>query len=155
PLAFGPIQVFPLHRPNGHDPAYALLDELLGRGEVEISEVGHAGCVSTIQVFNRSNRDALILDGTELRGAKQNRMVNVTIVAGASTTTEIPVTCVEAKRWDYRGHRFVSTGRTVNGWLRRAKSFDVSASLASRGVAATDQHAVWERVSRSLHRAGV
>jgi hypothetical protein len=132
-----------------------LLDELLSRGEVEISELGQAGIVSTIRVLNRSDHDALILDGTELHGAKQNRMVNVTIVAGASDTTDIPVTCVEAKRWGYRGHRFASAGRTVNGRLRRAKSFDVNATLAARGVAATDQHAVWDRVSCCLHRAGV
>ena len=32
------IQVFPLSRPNGHEAAYALLDDLLDAGQAEVAE---------------------------------------------------------------------------------------------------------------------
>ena len=81
------LQVFALTQPNGHVPAYALIDDLLDSRLVEISEVGDGGTVPTITVRNEADVDALILDGTELRGAKQNRMVNITVVAGKHALT--------------------------------------------------------------------
>ncbi len=44
----------------------------------------------------------LILDGEELVGAKQNRIVNTTILVVALSTLVIPVSCVEQGRWSYR-----------------------------------------------------
>lgn len=37
----------------------------------------------------------LILDGEEILGAKQNRMVNATILIAAHTKVKVPVSCVE------------------------------------------------------------
>src|SRR5437867_373816 len=98
-LSWKNVQVFPLVQPNGHEPSYALIDELLERKQVAITELNEGGAVPTIKVLNKADVDALILDGTELRGAKQNRMVNVTVIVGQHTETPIPVTCVEQGRW--------------------------------------------------------
>src|SRR5262245_55119891 len=111
------LQVFPLAHPNRHDPEYVLIDDLLTSGKAEIAE---HGTVPTIRVLNRSDADVLILDGMELRGAKQNRMVNVTIVVGKHMETEIPVSCVEQGRWSYRSTGFRSAKRTVASQLRRS-----------------------------------
>ena len=72
--------------------------------------------------MNRSDFDALIIDGIELHGAKQNRMVNLTIIAGKQSETEIPVACVEAGRWAYRSREFSSSRRTVASRLRARKA---------------------------------
>ena len=90
-LRWKSLQVFPLSHPNGHAPACVLIDDLLDAHQAEITEVSNAGAVPTIMVLNHSALDALILDGTELRGARQNRMVNVTILAGHGAATLIPV----------------------------------------------------------------
>ena len=102
PLAWKNLQVFPLVQPNGHEPGYAILDDLLDRAQVEVTEINDGGHVPTVKVLNKADINTLILDGTELHGAKQNRMVNVTVVVGKGTETEIPVSCVEQGRWAYR-----------------------------------------------------
>lgn len=154
PRSWGNIQVFPLVQPNGHQPAYALLDELLARETVCISELDEAGVVPTIKVRNDADIDALILDGAELRGAKQNRMVNVTIIVGKRTEIPIPVSCVERGRWAYRSKGFSSRGRTVASKLRSLKAHMVYESLTAGGHAATDQMGVWSRVDGYFKRSG-
>jgi flavodoxin len=153
-IGAGNVQVFPLLRPGRGTADYALLDDLIDEGLAEVVEVDEHGSVPTLKVRNRSARDALLLDGTELRGAKQNRMVNVTIIVGAGQETEIPVACVEAGRWQYRERQFRSSRRTVASKLRRDKAFHVHASFALRGEARADQVRVWERVGEYIGATG-
>ena len=47
-----------------------------------------------------------MLDGEELIGAKQNRILNTTVLVAAHTEVTIPVSCVEQGRWGYRGRQF-------------------------------------------------
>ncbi len=147
------LQVFALTQPNGHAPAYALIDDLLDSRLVEISEVGDGGTVPTITVRNEADVDALILDGTELRGAKQNRMVNITVVAGKHAVTPVPVSCVEQGRWHYRSRQFGSAKRTVASKLRNRKAHMVSEALASGCRPATDQGGVWAEVRDYVDRS--
>ena len=50
-------------------------------------------------MVNRGPKPTLIIDGEELVGAKQNRVVNLTILVAAESELIIPVSCVEAGRW--------------------------------------------------------
>jgi hypothetical protein len=153
PLAWKNLQVFPLVQPNGHEPGYAILDDLLDRKQVEVTEIDDGGHVPTIKVLNKADIDALILDGTELHGAKQNRMVNVTVVVGKGTETEIPVSCVEQGRWSHRAGRFASSRHTVASKLRNRKAHMVNENLARMKLAATDQGQVWGHVEDYLAKA--
>jgi len=139
PSTWNALQVFPLVHPNGHPPTCALIEELLERGEVEVAEISQGGAVPTIKVLIRSGR-----------GAKQNRMVNLTIVAGSGTETVVPVSCVERGRWAYRSDRFSASGRTVGSRLRNLKAHRLAENLARSGVAAADQGEVWEEVNAYL-----
>jgi hypothetical protein len=153
PLQWENLQVFPLTQPDGHAPGYALLDDLLERQQIEITELADGASVPRIQVRNRGDQDALILDGTELHGAKQNRMVNITIVVGKRSEAPIPVSCVERGRWSYRSHGFASSKRTVASKLRNRKAHMVAESLARHKQAATDQGRVWDDVDHYLGAA--
>lgn len=151
------LQVFPLHWADGDEPAqapgYVVLDELLERHGAAVTELDDGGHVPTIKVRNDADVDALILDGTELRGAKQNRMVNVSIVVGKHTEIPIPVSCVERGRWGFKGRAFESSGRTVASKLRNLKAHMVKEHLSAGRRAATDQGAVWDSVDAYMERS--
>ena len=66
---------------------------------IDGGEVSRGGSVPELKVVNKSDRMLLILDGEELVGAKQNRIVNTTILIAGNTATVIPVSCVEQGRW--------------------------------------------------------
>jgi hypothetical protein len=61
-------------------------------------EIDEGGSVPELRVQNKSASMILILDGEELVGAKQNRIVNTTILIQGKSTTVIPVSCVEQGR---------------------------------------------------------
>ena len=60
-----------------------------------------ARCPSS-RCVNPLDEDVLLYDGEELVGAKQNRILNVTVLVGAGATLPIPVSCVEQGRWSSR-----------------------------------------------------
>lgn len=154
PVDSGALQVFPLILPDDEASTYALLDELLEQGLAEITEVNAGGSVPDLAVDNRSDQDALLLDGMELHGAKQNRMVNLTLILPRKSRTTIPVSCVEQGRWAYRSRTFASSGRTVSSRLRRSKSEAVLSSLKAGGTGYADQMAVWDEVGLYLRKSG-
>ena len=144
------LQIFPLHRApakpdnlaseagtgNGEigpahtaqEKAYTLADDLLAKKQAEIREVDENGVVSDLIFDNQADKHALLLDGIELRGCKQNRMVNTTILATAGEKTTVDVSCVEAGRWQHQGETFSHSGRTVGATLRNRKAHMVHAA---------------------------
>jgi hypothetical protein len=74
---------------------YITLGDALGSGFIEIREVSEGGSVPELRVVNRAGKMVLILDGEELVGAKQNRIVNTTILVAIGAEIVIPVSCVE------------------------------------------------------------
>ncbi len=50
----------------------------------------------------------LIPEGEILMGAKQNRVINVTVLVAAGVKFVLPVSCVEAGRWRYKSRHFES-----------------------------------------------
>jgi hypothetical protein len=76
------------------------------RGEARVTEVSEAGSVPFLQVANGADRPLLLLDGEELIGAEQNRILNTAVLVAAHTEVTIPVSCVEQGRWGYRGRQF-------------------------------------------------
>jgi hypothetical protein len=67
------------------------LEEALAAGTLRVSEVSAEGHVPELRVRNTGDAPVLILDGEELVGAKQNRIVNVTILVAPLSDVVIPV----------------------------------------------------------------
>ena len=130
------------------------LDEALAGGLIEVTEVSQGGAVPELKVVNKSPRMVLILDGEELVGAKQNRIVNTTILVQAQSTTIIPVSCVEQGRWHYRSPRFSSEERIMSPALRAMKAEHVRRSVRETGTFRSDQGRIWEEISEKAHRRG-
>jgi hypothetical protein len=79
---------------------YVLGADAMADGTLTVKEVSDSGIVNTLIVQNKSDKRVLLLDGEELIGAKQNRILNTTILIEANTTQKIPVSCVEQGRWN-------------------------------------------------------
>ena len=73
-------------------------------------------------VENPLDADVLLYDGEELVGAKQNRILNVSVLAGAHSKLTIPVSCVEQGRWQMRSAEFAAARHTAHPRLRRRKA---------------------------------
>lgn len=98
PVTAANLTMFPLLLREEVAPAYQTLDEALAAGLASVTEVTEGGSVPELLVKNDATLPVLILDGEELVGAKQNRIVNLTILVPVLQTLRIPVSCVEAGR---------------------------------------------------------
>lgn len=152
PTTLHGLSVFPLLASDFAEPRYLTLDEAVVAQLADVTEVTEEGSVGRLRVMNRANRPVLILDGEELVGAKQNRIVNLTILVAAESTLDIPVTCVEAGRWRYRSRTFAPAGRAHYASARAMKLAHVTESMAADGTRRADQHAVWAHIADKAAR---
>jgi hypothetical protein len=134
---------------------YLILDEAMSQDVIEVVEIDQGGSVPRLKVINKSNQMVLILDGEELVGAKQNRIVNTTILIAANATTVIPVSCVEQGRWAYTSKKFHSHKRMMSPVMRSMKADDVSLSLKQNGNFQADQSIIWGEISKKADRMNV
>jgi len=82
------------------------LKETLIQNLLKITELNDSGAVPQLKVMKNAELPVLILDVEELMGAKQNRIVNTSILLKEKFKTIIPVCCVEQGRWSYTSKKF-------------------------------------------------
>ena len=152
---FKNITMFPLFRQDATVSNYLTLDEAIEAGTARVTEVSEGGNVPELQFLNDGDIPVLLLDGEELVGAKQNRVLNLSILAPPNTSINIPVSCVEAGRWSYRSRNFSSSPRTMYAKGRAAKSSHVSMSMRESGTRRSDQSAVWDDIAAKSERMSV
>jgi hypothetical protein len=133
-------------------PRYRPLEQAIAAGDVAITEAPHA-TVPTLQVQNRSVLPVLILDGEEVVGGRQNRVINTTLLVPTNTIFPLPVSCVEHGRW-HEARPVFDAGETAYPGLRRQKVQQVAASYAARGMPMADQSAVWGEIADRHRRIG-
>ena len=96
--------------------------------------------------------NVLLYDGEELVGAKQNRILNVSVLVGAGAKLPIPVSCVEQGRWARSSAGFDSAAHISHSHLRRRKAELLAARPLARGVA---QSEVWLEIGEKQQRMSV
>ena len=149
------LAVYPLLSEYAVTLDYLTLDEAMSQDAIDVVEIDRGGSVPELKVINKSGKMILILDGEELVGAKQNRIVNTTILVAANATTVIPVSCVEQGRWAYTSNKFVSEQRRMAPEMRATLAADVSFSLKRDRGYRSDQIALWDRISAKADRLDV
>ena len=160
-LKFGELQVFnnmgifPLFTSINHAPQYLTLKEALEKRLLTITEVSQSGSVPELKVQNRAAIPVLLLDGEELAGAKQNRVLNTTILLKENSETIIPVSCTEQGRWAFASREFSESGNIMNRNVRSKKVSSVSRSLEESREYKADQGAVWEGIHYCMSEANV
>ncbi len=84
PTTFKNLTVLPLFSAQGPENGFSLLDDAIRTDKFRVTEVSEGGSVPELRVINELDTDVLIIDEEELVGAKQNRIVNTTILVGGS-----------------------------------------------------------------------
>jgi hypothetical protein len=152
-IKFGEIQihnhvaVIPMIGNGDPGPDYLTMKEALEGQFLTVTEVTEGGAVPELKVINRGEKPVLLLDGEELSGAKQNRVLNTTILLKEKSETLIPVSCTEHGRWSYSSSHFEESGYIMSAKLRRVKNASVCENLKSARSFRSDQGAVWDEIA--------
>jgi len=150
----GNLLVIPLRHRAPAGPAYIGLRQALAAKTLRIVEKDGGGSVPELVVVNNGKTGVLILDGEEVRGAKQNRVLNTTIMVKPGESILVPVSCVEAGRWRSVSGCFDDSDQILSASARTGKCERVTENLRHYGRYDGDQDAVWRDVGLLLEDAG-
>ncbi|HOX77859.1 MAG TPA: hypothetical protein PLW31_07455 [Bacteroidales bacterium] len=149
--SYGSIAAFPLSIPLKPGPFdYLTLSEALSMLLIRIEEVSESGSVPELKVISQADAPVLILAGEELKGARQNRILNTSILIPVKSELIIPVSCTESGRWSYNSPYFRESGNISSRDIRLSASESVSFSLDSGRGHRSDQGKVWDKIEE-LH----
>ena len=154
PDVTGPLAVFPLFGPLARFEYQSFAQ---GRAHgVSVKELPDGASVNDLVVHNPTGLPVLLFEGEEVLGAQQNRTFDVSVLVAGSSTLRVPVSCVEAGRWDGRRHGedFAPAPQASYPRLRRLKNDAVYAAVVSGAAARADQRAVWNEVDEKLESLG-
>ncbi len=141
------IAVFPLFTALNHSPQYLTLVEALAQRLLTVTEVSVGGSVPELRVTNQAAQPVLLLDGEEVCGAKQNRVLNTSLLIPAGKPLDVPVSCTEQGRWSYVSPAFSTSGHVMHASLRGCKTRSVTKNLAADSGFASDQGEVWQGIT--------
>jgi hypothetical protein len=142
PRSFRGLTIVPLYAAEPRLD-YLGLDEAAAAG-LAVTELNEAGAVETLLVVNPLKTHVLLYEGEELVGAKQNRVLERSVLVAAGSKLEIPAKCVEQGRWAYRSAQFAPAPRAAYPELRRIR----------HDLGAPSQAAVWSEVAAKSVRIG-
>ena len=160
-LQLGPMQSFQnmdviaILAPHDGGTDYLTLKEALDQNFITITEVNQSGSVPELKVINKSAQLVLLLDGEELIGAKQNRVLNTSVLLKDNSETVIPVSCTEQGRWSYRSAAFADSDAMLASKVRSKKVRSVSAALHQSQGYKSDQGRIWEDIGEMHAKAGI
>ncbi len=157
PKSRGNLSLVPVFHERNIEPDYITLEEGLKAKLLEVQELEEGASVNDILLRNKSDQLALLFEGEEFLGAQQNRILNVSILAGASSKQKLPVSCVEAGRWhhqhdDPNQQRFKVANRMHYARGRALENSAVSMNLDARKAYRGDQSRVWNDIEQKSDR---
>jgi hypothetical protein len=155
PVSHGLLHIFPLQGDTHAEQDISLLEGALQAGTLHIEDLHEAGSVPELRVVNEGSLRVLILEGDKLISAKQNRVVNSSVLVAAGSDLTLPVSCIERGPWSYRSRAFSQGTGSTHLALRRLETKSVHDSLRCGRGHRSDQDAVWREVHRKarLHAA--
>ena len=156
PQAFANMALFPLIATHAEAPDYLVLEEALKSNVGHITEISEGGSVPELAFENNAPARVLLVDGEELIGARQNRVLNISILVPAGKKLTIPVSCCEQGRWGYTGsRRFSSSDSALFARAKAKKMLRVSESMRSSGDRRSDQGEIWDDIAMKSASLGV
>jgi hypothetical protein len=150
PLTFqssGPLSVLQFATSTRDNFAFLPSDVAIANGQVVVKETSDSGSVNSLIVLNTSDAYIFLMDGDILAGAKQNRVLNTSVLLAPHSKTMIPVSCVEQGRWHSVSDKFSTTDYAAPSSMRKMKTDNVSFSLKEANNFDANQGAVWNSVA--------
>ncbi len=126
---------------------YISFSQALKHRNLKITEVDEFGRVNDLLVTNDSKNFIFMSDGDILIGAKQNRVLNTSVLLKPKSKIRIPVSCVEQGRWRYAKREFAESDFYAPSFMRAAKASDVKLNLQKKKLFYAEQGKVWENVN--------
>jgi len=140
PVFLRNLMITPVRGPNGNGPAVMAIEDALAAGQATIAE-REVPDINTVIVNNQADRSLFMLDGEEITGSLQNRIVASSQLIEAGPPAEVPVLCVEEQRWEGLG-----------GFRTGVCSYPALRSILAdrRPSSRQTQQAIWREVQRKL-----
>ena len=152
---FHNLAVFPILGNGATGPEYITMGAALKQGVLKVEEISEGGSVPEVTVSNSGEVPVLLLDGEELAGAKQNRVLNTTVLLKPLSKTVINVSCTERGRWSYATREFRDSEVVMARNIRARKNRSVSACLNQSRAFRSNQGEIWEEIDALCESAGV
>ena len=158
-LRFGEVQchrnisVIPLLGVIDSAPPYIALADAMAAQSLTVTEVCEEGSVPQLLVLNDGTMPVLIIDGEELVGVKQNRVLNTSILLKERSRTVVPVSCTERGRWTYTSTKFSTSEQVLEHKIRSRKSRSVYESLAQGKAHQSNQGEIWDGIQMLHYKA--
>ncbi|XPS87605.1 hypothetical protein Dvar_56230 [Desulfosarcina variabilis str. Montpellier] len=133
------LTIYPVLFPEIVEPYYLTLEQAIDSGVLVVTEVDASGNVNRLKLKNNFKLPILLIESEELKGAKQNRIVNASFLIAGKTAMTIPVSCVEEQRWHYDSQNFSSGEKVMHSSLRREVQECMVGFLARGAGHRTDQ----------------
>lgn len=131
------MAIIPLKREKNYNIDLLTLEKGIELGLVNVKECEQSQ-VNTLIVENNAVTPLILIDGEEVVGGDQNRIVSQTVIIAPQSSMKIPVNCSEQGRWAYK-KEFVHSDYIANYNTRRAKEY---ARRRNHSV----QHTVWSSI---------
>lgn len=149
------LAAVPVFSPAETLTPHITLKEAFRTGEIEVREISQGGSVPELFVINNGIRNILMLDGEEFQGAKQNRVLNITVLLVAKARIVVPVSCTEKGRWHYTSSVFKDSGTLAAQSVRLSKNRSVGANLVKNRNFESDQSEIWNEIDDLSMRSKV
>jgi len=111
--------------------------------------------VSSASISNLSSKPLFLMNGEILEGAKQNRVINDSIIIPQHSTKTVDVSCVEEGRWSSQYKGFKHSDEIFNMRSRWEKSKSVFDTKLRTGSRKSDQSRVWDEIRNKQSSMGV
>ena len=117
-------------------------------GVLEIREVRNEGAVNTLLAINHTAHYYLLTDMDLLKGAKQNRVVNTSVLIAPHSKQEVNVSCVERSRWSYNSPTFKPGPEVLDTKMRAAKADSLKKD--KKEMTAETQSKIWGLINEEM-----
>ena len=144
----GNITLIQLETLEGEGFGFLTAAPAIDQGDLVIKEVRQEGSVNTLLAINHTDNYYLLTDMDLLKGAKQNRAVNTSVLIAPLSKQEVDVSCVERSRWSYDSPTFKPGPEILDLLMRSAKVESLRNDLKENR--SSTQSNIWGLINKKM-----